>query len=487
MVLGQNLCDDGATSYVDNGIKDIKELVEKLQSQFSNIPIFINSVLPVESGYGQASKYIEGMKKANELLETYCSNTDNVTYIYSLEGFLDDNSEYAKQGLTSDKQHPNEEGAKILIDNIKQGIATNGETSGSSPTSSTINLVVATYKDVDGKITVSEQKINYQIETSKYATPTEFLIANLQTSNDPKYVKAIADMVIHNSNINYVIQDQYNETIVKNYESYTVNTYSTKKDNNGNLQSMSLKGSKNVKNLVSSKTTKTISILSYIKDADTWIVKLKQRYAKKISGPTTTTSSEQNLGDGSYDSSTGKKIVNRKKWTETTVYSVTYVPVLTYGNSSSTKFTGDIIKACEDVTQTFLSRGAHYSLDSGLISGDIAKSYNEAQAACCATYVSMVLYKSGVLTEEQINAYNYHWTGDGGVPDMLAAAGWRQVSPSEAQAGDVINKFGVHVLIYAGNGMCWDQTSCVVSSSGASPSGTTRSYDISNCQVWRAP
>lgn len=148
---------------------------------------------------------------------------------------------------------------------------------------------------------------------------------------------------------------------------------------------------------------------------------------------------------------------------------------------------GDILKSCEEVTKTLLNRGCRYSLSEGLISGNIAKQFNESNRFCCATYVSSVLYHSGALTEEQINAYNYHWTGDGGIPDMLENAGWIQVPPSEAQPGDVVNHYTVHVMIYAGNGRVWDQTSCVVSSSGSAPTGTTIPYDISSCQIWRAP
>lgn len=95
----------------------------------------------------------------------------------------------------------------------------------------------------------------------------------------------------------------------------------------------------------------------------------------------------------------------------------------------------------------------------------------------------MALYLSGMLTPEQINAYNYHWTGSGGIPSMLQAAGWYQVSPSEAQPGDVINDYTVHVLVYAGDGRFWDQNSAT----GSSPLGTTVGYDLNRCQIWRAP
>ena len=112
--------------------------------------------------------------------------------------------------------------------------------------------------------------------------------------------------------------------------------------------------------------------------------------------------------------------------------------------------------------------------------------------SCIFFLFSIVLYKSGLLTESQINAYNYNYTGSGGVPDMLQAAGWHQVSHSEIQPGDVINDYGNHILIYAGGNKVYDQNCGVVGSDGTPPIG--RAYDCwsyyngnSNVQVWRAP
>lgn len=152
-------------------------------------------------------------------------------------------------------------------------------------------------------------------------------------------------------------------------------------------------------------------------------------------------------------------------------------------------FAGNILETCEEITQLFLDREAHYSVSgSKLIWGDIERCYEESQYICCATYVSLVLYRSGALTPEQINAYNYHWTKDGGMPDMLEAAGWQLLSPSEVQPGDVVNDYsGGHVLIYAGDGKCWDQNSCVYSSSGRAPLRRTVSYNLDGCQIWRQP
>lgn len=175
--------------------------------------------------------------------------------------------------------------------------------------------------------------------------------------------------------------------------------------------------------------------------------------------------------------------LERRRKSEWTLFQTGYYDVLNAWHAGG----GDLVAACEELTRELISRGARYSLDYGLISGDIERCCEEATHLCCATYVAMALHNSGLLSAEQINAYNYHWTGSGGIPSMLAAAGWTQVDPSEAQPGDIVNHNTVHVLVYAGNGQCWDQTSAVYSSRGWPPSGTTTTYDLNKCEIWRAP
>lgn len=150
----------------------------------------------------------------------------------------------------------------------------------------------------------------------------------------------------------------------------------------------------------------------------------------------------------------------------------------------------DILSVCEEVMNDMIARNVHYSLQN-LKWGNIEEASKHSHV-CCATYVSIVLYKSGYLTETQINSYNYNWTGQGGIPDMLKAAGWSKVSHSDIQPGDVINNYGKHVLIYAGDGKVYDQSCGVVSSSGNPPkgaaySGWSRYSGNSNVEVWRAP
>ena len=152
---------------------------------------------------------------------------------------------------------------------------------------------------------------------------------------------------------------------------------------------------------------------------------------------------------------------------------------------------GDILTVCEQVMNDMIARGVTYSV-SDLTWGNIEAAATYPHA-CCATYVSIVLYQSGLLTLDQVNSFNYNYTGSGGIPDMLAAAGWTQVSHDEIQPGDVINDVGNHVLIYAGDGLVYDQNCGVVSSSGRQPFGGpysawfNRYYGNGNVQVWRAP
>lgn len=156
------------------------------------------------------------------------------------------------------------------------------------------------------------------------------------------------------------------------------------------------------------------------------------------------------------------------------------------GNSFDVPIVGDanVMNTCRQLSQYLMSKHAHY----GWGSRNIEEAFLFPDyKVCCATYVAIVLWKSGLLTEEQINRFNYDYSGD--FPNMLKAYNWYKVSPSSASPGDVIIHDpgpNGHVAIYAGNGKVWDEYSGVIESSGH-PSGQPNSYDISDCQVWRAP
>lgn len=147
---------------------------------------------------------------------------------------------------------------------------------------------------------------------------------------------------------------------------------------------------------------------------------------------------------------------------------------------------GDIIQTCVDVLDEMLTTGKGNTYGAQTWN-DIKKTSEEDTSYVCATYVAVVLYRSGALTEDQLNAFNYHYTGAGGFPDMLEAAGWYQVDPSEAEPGDVINVYGYHVLIYAGGDDCYDET-CAQDKNTTDPWNAWPYYkNDPRTQVWRAP
>ena len=147
---------------------------------------------------------------------------------------------------------------------------------------------------------------------------------------------------------------------------------------------------------------------------------------------------------------------------------------------------GNIEEVCKEITQLFLSRNAYYGPGTY---NNIKKVYESDNCVVCATYVSLVLYKSGLMEEDHINKYNYHFTGD--FPSMLSDAGWKQVSKSDLKPGDVINKpsrtayGGGHVVIYVGNNTIWDQNS-ITAKTGK---GSSASYYINDPSyiAWRSP
>ena len=142
-----------------------------------------------------------------------------------------------------------------------------------------------------------------------------------------------------------------------------------------------------------------------------------------------------------------------------------------------------ILKACALTTAVFLNRtDSHYETED-IVYENIAKSYAELSGINSASYVAMVLYSSGVLDEEYINRYNYHWTGAGGIPDMLADAGWYLVEPEQALPGDIVINYCLNAMVYAGNGRVWDVNTCV-----GPKTKEPYSFEITkDLQVWRMP
>ena len=144
------------------------------------------------------------------------------------------------------------------------------------------------------------------------------------------------------------------------------------------------------------------------------------------------------------------------------------------GGTSGSGMGGNVIEVCEKMAQYLVSKDAHYGAKQWV---DIETSYNNPDGdVVCATYVSLVLWKSGMIPKEIINRHNFHYTGD--FKAMLTDAGYHQVSASEAQPGDVaLNNPGPkgHVLIYAGEGRYfWDESCGVWTKSRGQPNGKVR-------------
>lgn len=117
LILGQN--STGNTS-------GIKRLVEYIQGRYSNVQIYINSVLPFGSSRGTLNSDVDRM---NADLQSYCYG--NVHYSDVLSGYkenadsLIDNSD----GLAI---HPNSSGVEILFQNIKNNLLSGSSSSGDS-------------------------------------------------------------------------------------------------------------------------------------------------------------------------------------------------------------------------------------------------------------------------------------------------------------------------------------------------------------------
>lgn len=161
------------------------------------------------------------------------------------------------------------------------------------------------------------------------------------------------------------------------------------------------------------------------------------------------------------------------------------------------KITSSILEVCEEVMKDLIRNNVHYSLDSNELCGtgiQNASDFSRYPYCCCATYVSVVLYRSGALEENYINRYAIHSVA--GVNSMLSNAGWISVSEDEVEPGDICLYEGAgaagHVFIYAGDGYIWDQNTGCINSSGQSPSGAPLPYWESyknnhTLIIWRMP
>lgn len=158
-----------------------------------------------------------------------------------------------------------------------------------------------------------------------------------------------------------------------------------------------------------------------------------------------------------------------------------------FGNNCFLGEVGSIVEAAYMVADHFLNSGVevHYAgngVEGATNNGRTGVGYNiqaswdypienpSKYGIVCATFVSLSLWKAGLIDEATINQYPYN--GCWGVENMLTQSSyanqWQKITSfAELQEGDIVfypNRN--HVYIYINGGKRLDQNYCVVSSSG---------------------
>ena len=110
-----------------------------------------------------------------------------------------------------------------------------------------------------------------------------------------------------------------------------------------------------------------------------------------------------------------------------------------------------IIDGAEKVHTMYEQQGWTYSVGGDLFWNDIERSTNNPnKVSCCATLIGSALYVGGVLSEQELNSFNYNYVPS--VDSYLESHNWIRINNySDLQAGDIVIMPG-HVQLYAGNG-----------------------------------
>lgn len=242
--------------------------VERLEKQGLDVGSFLQ----------KDSKYLKAIIKA-ELATTYPKLKKDATTNLSDNSFqgiveIIRRSYEAEDGQT---YYNGGEAEEILLEYMEpekfdQKVA-NGEyeevkkyytISGSSEDSigSSMVIKIATYNGSS----IGTEQISYQNQINKYSVPVEFLISQLQVTQNPEYIYALADMIVNNSKIELVIQETYSY-------SYTHTVVNTKiETENGDII---------ITVTDEESESERIGIMKYIRKVDTWIVDITQEYTKK--------------------------------------------------------------------------------------------------------------------------------------------------------------------------------------------------------------
>ena len=150
LFLGQNYFNS------DDRITQTDELIKKIRSYYPNPPIYINSVYRYMNKDNDAET--QSVKKAtlnmNEELKKYCQENanNNIYYSDTLREYDEDNK--SLRDHTYDDDHPNAEGARIIIKNIKENIiGTSTNTTGTNYTASSGQTSTTGTSSYSGKAT----------------------------------------------------------------------------------------------------------------------------------------------------------------------------------------------------------------------------------------------------------------------------------------------------------------------------------------------
>jgi len=110
-----------------------------------------------------------------------------------------------------------------------------------------------------------------------------------------------------------------------------------------------------------------------------------------------------------------------------------------------------ILDGAEKVHTMYEQQGWTYSVGGDLFWNDIERSTNNPnRVSCCATLIGSALYVGGVLSEQELNSFNYNYVPS--VDSYLESHNWIRINNySDLQAGDIVIMPG-HVQLYAGNG-----------------------------------
>lgn len=111
-------------------IQDMKDCISNLLERYPKTPIFVNSVFYVGINHEDiwkidATTMNNNIDKLNNEIKKFCSSNSNLTYIDITKDLHENN--LLKASCTYDDLHLNDDGEKILVENIKNAILESGQ------------------------------------------------------------------------------------------------------------------------------------------------------------------------------------------------------------------------------------------------------------------------------------------------------------------------------------------------------------------------